>query len=264
MAASEFLNGDVIISVQHAVQSVLDAEPNAFATLSRSHLVIADCMNYSGMSAEAGFQYAVAREHASRVGDISMQSLVLFNSAAFALARLSLADASSQSIDEEIRSVELAVSSIEHLDYGIGLSSLNALVPLLKAQLKVIARQWTIGRDLYEGALRTAVSQGQQRWLAKFFGELALCDASVGDLETAAKNALQATSLLSQCTDLDDRAIAHARIASVFRMLDRNDLAEGHSRSAQALVAEFRAEQERLRREIAPVLTRLPVDLSKK
>lgn len=264
MAATEFLKGDVVISVQHAVQSILDSDSRAFATLSRSCLVIADCLNYAGMSAEAGRHYSVAREYASRVGDISMQSLVLFNSAAFAVARLSLADVSNEVIGDEVRSAELAVSSIEHLDYGIGLSSLNALVPLLKAQLKVVAQQWASGRELYEAALRTAVSQGQQRWLAKFLSELALCDASVGDAKTAAENALQATSFLSQCTDLDDRAIAHARIASVFRALKRSDAADTHSRSAQALVAEFRAEQQHLRTEIAPMLTRLPVDLTKK
>jgi tetratricopeptide (TPR) repeat protein len=259
VAASEFLNGDVSTAAKHACTSLREASLNAFSARARGHLVIADCLSSAGLSALASKHYLVARDHASKMGDISMQSTVLYNKAAFELSELSLSRVNKTTTDESVRRVDLSIQSVESLDASIGLSSLSSLVPILRAQFAVAAEAWNRGIALYDAHLSKAVTQGQDRWMAKFLAERALCLARTGAIDEASSACDSALAQLDKCMDLDDLAISHSRLASTFAALGKQSEAAEHERASLELLKSFRDQQTRVQFELDEVLT----DLSK-
>jgi hypothetical protein len=155
--------------------------------------------------------------------------------------------------------VELQVESVANLDSGIGLAALSALVPLLRAQIHVVATRWRDAIALYQSSLPIASRQGQQRWLAKFFGDLALCWSNTGATKETLTVVASATEQLPWCSDFDDKAIAHARIAKALRNVGEVEEARSHEALAKESLVRFRQQQLSLQRELSPLLDRLTV-----
>ena len=254
VSASEFLNGDISTAARHACTSLHEAAAEAFSTRARAHLVVADCMSAAGLSALASKHYLVARDHASKMGDISMQSTVLYNKAAFELAELSLSRVNKSTTNESVRRVELSIQSVESLDAGIGLGSLSALVPILRAQFAVAAEAWNRGIELYDAHLTNAATQGQERWMAKFLAEHALCFAKSGATNKASNACTLALAQLDKCLDLDDLAISHSRLASALAALGRQREAAEHERASLEFLTSFRDQQAKVQVELEEVL----------
>lgn len=238
MSASEYVGGDVLVAAADAAEALRQATPGSVACYSRAHLVIADSLACAGIYDLASKHYGLARRFASEAGDISMQSVVLFNAAAFGVAGLTIQDCLGGVLASDLRSVELQLLSIAHLDAGIGVSSLTALVPLLQAEWLTAARRWSDAIDRYEGALRSADQQGQERWLAKYFAEIAYCSAQLNRNDRAREAADTALARLPECTDADNRAVAHKRLAQAFERLGEFGRVQRHESEA---AAEFRA-----------------------
>jgi tetratricopeptide (TPR) repeat protein len=188
-----------------------------------------------------------------------MQSVVLFNSSAFSVSRLSFADSTRRKPPpEEVVRVKLEVDSISNLDSGLGLSSLSALVPLLSAQVCVVAERWTDAISLYESTLPVAIAQGQDRWLAKFHAELASCYASVGRTDDARSAIAQSLETMEDCSDIDDRAIAHARLSTALKSIGLRERSLEHEAAMQTHRSSFERLQRKLREELRPLLQQLP------
>lgn len=234
MAASEYVAGDVKSAAKHAIDALAQGETTSRASQSRAHLVIADCLSCAGSTPTAQEHYALARRFAIEDGDISMQSLVFFNAAAFGTTELILQDCFGNVSPDRIRAIELQLESVANLDKGIGLSSLNALIPLLKAECLGVSRRWKAAIDLYEVALTPAEQQGQDRWLSKHLGSFAYCLARQGQLERSATTAEEATRRFDGRTDPDSRAIAHMRLAQTFELLGNSVIAGKHRSNATA------------------------------
>jgi hypothetical protein len=73
----------------HAAEAIQHAPNNGALALSRAHLVLANCLYGFGAEALASKHYFKARQFAVEARDISMQSAILYNAAAFHLSRLS-------------------------------------------------------------------------------------------------------------------------------------------------------------------------------
>lgn len=257
VAASEFLTGDVATAARHATTSIEQTEAGAFGALARAHLVIADCLSCAGLPQQATYHYVTARDHASRLGDITLQSTVLYNKAAFEVAELSLSRIDEHSSEGQVRHTELSIQSIERLDAAIGLNSLPSLVPLLRAQFSVAADMWHIALALYETCLAQAETQGQGRWMAKFHSERALCLARTGATNAASDACESSLSRIEQCADLDDLAITHARLSSTYEILDAQDKATEHRKASLEFLKSFRAQQRQVQLEIGEQLSRV-------
>ncbi len=230
MAASEYVAGKVTVAAKHAVDAVLRSDSTSTSSLSRAHLVIADCLSCAGSDGLASNHYGLARRYASDHGDISMQSVVLFNAAAFGVAGLTIQDCLQTAPPDRVRSVELQLQSIAHLDAGIGLSSLDALVPLMRAEFLIAAKRWSAAVDQYERALVSAERQGQYQWLAKHLSGQAYAMAQCNQRQLAIRKAGEAAERIVDCSDADNRAIAHMRIAQALA-LTANEQLEGQHRA---------------------------------
>ena len=257
MAASEYVAGDVTSAARHAIEALNAAPPNSLSCFSRAHLVIADCLSCAGLPLDASGHYRLARTLASDDGDISMQSVVLFNAAAFAVSRLTLRECHGDDIREDLRTVELQLASIANLDSGIGLASLSALVPLLQAEWMLVAKRWNEAADRYSEAIGSASQQGQERWFAKYRAELALCYAQTDAVDLALDEASRAIAQLNECTDSDTRGIAHTRLSQVFAIVGQRDLCLTHKTRALSELQRHREEQCTLERDLKNIMLEL-------
>jgi tetratricopeptide (TPR) repeat protein len=213
MGASEFLLAQYENACVHAVEAIQHASESSSLARSRAHLVVANCLNAVGQHVLAAKQYARARHFASEARDISMQSAILYNVAAFHISWLSVVDAFGESVEDEINVAELELNSIGNLDTGIGLDSLKAMVPLLRAQLLQMQRRWKDAEAIYAELIQEAATHGQSRIAPRYLAERAHCVAMLGLKDAALELATQALAQITARTDMDDRAACHARLS---------------------------------------------------
>jgi hypothetical protein len=248
LANSELRAGNIVKAIELALESITVSEPEDLSALARGHLVLADCLNAIDETETALRRYSLAREFASKEGDLSIQSVALHNSAAFGLARLSIADAMGIQATEDVRMIELAVESTTNLDKLVGIQSLKSSTPLLIAQLRVVQHRWAEALAAYDQALPHAEQEDQGRWVAKYLAELALCCAHTGDDSRARTLLAEASRRIDECMDLDDLAIAHGRMSAASALLNNGAAVEQHRSAARRCYQQFQEQQAGLRR----------------
>jgi len=150
-----------------ATEAIEYALPTGTLALSRAHLVLADCLYGFGAEELALKHFAKARRFAIEARDISMQSAILYNLAAYHISRLSFQDAFGETVIEQISTAELELNSISNLDQGLRVESLPAMIPLLRAQLSLTKKQWAHADEFYSSSIAKATQQGQSRLAAR-------------------------------------------------------------------------------------------------
>jgi tetratricopeptide (TPR) repeat protein len=237
MGASEFLVADYESAARHALEAIQHASEQVPLAKARAHLVLATCFDGAAAVEFASAHYALARQFAIEARDISMQSIVLYNVAAFHVSRLSVDDAFGDPVAEELGVAQLEVSSIGNLDSGLGLGSLKAMVPLLRAQLYVIGEQWSEAEALYDQFTVEAATHGLARHAPRYLAERAQCQAMLGRRDDALHLVDEAVDQLIGRIDPDDGAACHARLSLCLSSL-------GDARSEQHLEAGLRCRAE--------------------
>lgn len=256
LSASEFLVGTYESAVSHAIEAIRIAPSTGTLALARAHLVLANVLYTVGLFQEACTHYASARRFAVEGHDISMQSAVLYNVAAFRIARLSLEDAlGNDASTDEIRVAELELASIANLDRGLGVDSLSAMIPILQAQLLLVKKSWSEADLHYTKAIPEAATYGQLRWEPRFLAEQAHAQAMLGLREGATELTSRAIGQLSGRIDQDDLAACHARLASAFTYLGNETEAAAHLAMTRESASKFAARQDAQRAEVAPLIS---------
>ena len=112
----------------------------------------------------------------------------------------------------------LAADSTWNFDQLVGAVSLNAYVPLLRAQLLSLRGNAGEALELYEKHLQTGLSQGLGSLQGNLMADLAWCRAKLGHTDAARQDALAAEESL-QLGTVDDRALGFGRLAEAFGLL---------------------------------------------
>jgi hypothetical protein len=257
MSASEFQTGAYRSATQHSLEALELAPESGYLARSRAHLVLANILCAVGRHAEAPKHYSMARHCAIEAHDISMQSAVLYNVAAFRIARISLNDAMGEVVSEELNLAELELKSIINLDRGLGIDSLSAMVPILQGQLLLMKRQWSEANQQYANAIPEASTYGPLRWEPRFLAEQSQCQAMMGQVREASELAARAVEQLSDAMHFDDLAACHARLALAYAVLDQPARAADHLARANECVVKLAARQADQRRELEPLLAHI-------
>jgi hypothetical protein len=208
------------------------AEPDHHAAKARACLVAAQAYHFGGRFDAAQPWYAKARQHANAEGDEAMLSAVMHNMAGL------LANQSRQTLlcgehdDAVTRRAMLGIESTGNFDALVGMVSLNALVPLLRAQVSSIQGLWADAVALYEAHFSDGLQQGLDRMRAFLGADLAWCRLQLGQTEQAVKDALAAQAAAANDHDIDDRAAAHSRLAQVFAQLGQAETSARHAAQA--------------------------------
>jgi tetratricopeptide (TPR) repeat protein len=254
MSASEFQTGRYDLAAKHSLEAIAVAPDSGYLARSRAHLVLANILCAIGRHREAPTHYARARHYAIEAHDISMQSAVLYNVAAFRIARISLDDAMGEGTGGEVAIAELELNSVLNLDRGIGVDSLSAMVPILQGQLMLIKRKWSDANQHYARAIPEASTYGPLRWEPRFLAEQAQCQAMMGHSDEAATLVSRAVEQLSDTMHFDDLAASHARLSLALSSLGEMTKSEDHMTIARECVVKLAELQAVQRKELAPLL----------
>ena len=210
------------------------ADADHHAARARACLVVALAYHFGGRFESAQPWYAKARLHANAEGDEAMLSAIMYNMAGLLTdqaRQLVLTGAHDPSV---ARRAMLSLESTRNFDALVGTGSLNALVPLNRAQVCSLQGQWAEAVALYEAHFSDGLLQGLDRMRAWLGADLAWCRLQSGQTEQALKDALAAEVAVAHDRDVDDRASAHSRLEELFAQLGQAEAAARHS--AQAAV----------------------------
>ena len=228
LAHLDYLQANVPLMVAWVKEVLAIASPHGDSAYSRVSLVVAQAYHVASGLDSAIPWYSRAREWAGVQGDDATISALMHNMAwlrAHELRRLAFSE---QDIDQAKRHALLSVESTGNFDFLIGSSSLQSLIPILRAQVLSVLGREAEALVLYERHLASALKEGMGRLQADLMADIAWCQLILGQTDRAAESAVAAEASIDPVGHHDDRALAHSRLAQVFRSLGQSAGATRH------------------------------------
>ncbi len=250
MAHLDYLYGDMQSLARHVAEALQEAADDHHAARSRACLVVASAYHWSGRLDLAQAWYVKARGHAMSEGDQIGISAMMLNRAWIGgnQARVAAIFGDENRVPDgtQLRQLMLGAESSGHFDAHVGKTSQRSLMPLLRAQLSMLQGDFDAALKLYEEQIPVAIGEGMDYMLPVFRADTAWCHVRLGRPEAALGDAQVAEAAFGADCEAEDRAIAHGRLAAVFRALDMPEPAEAHATQAQENVQLLRESQARL------------------
>lgn len=220
---------------------------------SRAGMVFGLAFYMCGDFERAKFWMQKARNHAVASGDIAMQNIILYNTAALLTSQLMLMDCASKVDPDDLRFAVMSAQSAGNLNAALGISNQPRMVPVQRAELFTIERRWAEAVALFDDNIDPTDTYGQAKWAANFYAQRAWCKANLGDFEGCRSDLNLAISDPNQSSDVDDMAILHFRVAGCARLMSDDALLEFHQAMAKKYLEKFQAHQTLIRELIAPL-----------
>lgn len=246
LAHMDVASHDMQRMVQHVHEALASAAPDHHSARSRACLVVAYAYHFAGAEARALPWYTRSRIHATADGDEAHLSALMHNQASLRGSQARLAAMFGEGASDATRQALLSTESITRFDAGIHTAALVSLVPMVQAQLLTHEKRWSEALALYEKHFDAALAEGLERMKPCFLADMALCRLELGDLGHAEADARAAEQSLRQPCDLDDRALAQARLAQVLERLGDARTAAVLRERARSDLQAHRGEQQRL------------------
>lgn len=232
LAHMDYVEHDFEVMARHLGEAFLYADAEHHSARARACLVVAQAYHFGGRFDSAQPWYTKSRQHASTEGDEAMLSAVMHNMAAFLTNEARNVVLRGSKDSAETSRVMLNIESTGNFDALVGTASLNALVPLLRAQVSALQGRWAEAVALYESHFNDGLAQGLERMRASLGADLAWCRLQLGQAELALQDATAAAAKVEHDRDVDDRAAAHSRLSQVFAQLGQADAAARHAAQA--------------------------------
>jgi hypothetical protein len=232
-------------------ESLDSAAPEHRGARARATLVAGFAYHFGGQSARAQPWYDASRRHAIADGDEAHLSALMHNQAWMraAQARMALlfgSEANSGDDGQSMAQALIGAESIGYYDAGIGTASLGSLVPMLRAQVLTAHGRWAEALALFAANFDSALDEGLKRFAACLLADRAWCEWHEGHADRARALAGAAEQTLAEPIDIDDHAMALARLAQVREALGESGLAAQHREASRRLHAQHREQQQRL------------------
>jgi len=229
LAHMDYTQYDFDAMVRHVGEALSLAEPGDHGTRSRACLVIAQAYHFGGRYDLAQPWYAKVRLHGNADGDEATLSALMHN-----MAWLHASHARQQALTASAEGVAtpqmlMSAESTGNFDQLVGTASLDALVPILRAQILSLQGRPADALVLYDQHLASAMVQGLARMQGSLRADMAWCRFQLGQHREAMRDAVEAAQAAEHETDLDDRAAAHSRLFRVFSELGETDTAARHA-----------------------------------
>lgn len=247
LANCAFNASDYVALTRHLSDALSLAEADQHAAHARVGVVLADAFRCSGDDAASQVWYLRARTHASADGDTAMISVMLHNIAAMRSGQISLDDAFGKADADLARKALLEAESTANYDWGTGVSSLSAAVPVIRAQLLTALGRYDEAARLFDAHLERARREGMALRWPRLLADRAWCHAHAGRVAQATADVQVAEQAAADQPDADDRAAAFARLAGIHRLWGHDDMAQSLQARAEQAIAEYRDEQARMR-----------------
>ncbi len=224
------------------------AAPEHHGARARATLVAGYAYHFGGNAEVAQRWYEASRRHAIAEGDEAHLSALMHNQAWMraSLARMALLFEGEKRDPSSVVQALMGAESIGHYDAGIGTASLGSLVPILRAQVLTAQGRWAEALALFDANFDAAMSEGLKRIAACLLADRAWCELNLGHADKARALAGAAEQALAEPGDIDDRAIALARLAQVREGLGETGLAAQHQAESLRLYGAHREQQQRI------------------
>jgi tetratricopeptide (TPR) repeat protein len=242
---------------RHVAAALSLAEADHHAARARVGLVLADAYRCAGDDANSQIWYLRSRAHASADGDSSMISVMLHNISTMRSGQIALDDAFGRADAEQARKALLEAESTANYDWGMGVASLSAMVPVIRAQLLVVLGRFDEAVLLFNAHLDRASSEGMSRREPRLLADRAWCHVRLGHVAEALADARAAEAGVPTQQDPDDRAAAYARLAMIHRHGGRDAVADTLQARADDALADHLAGQAATRRALDDTLAAL-------
>jgi tetratricopeptide (TPR) repeat protein len=243
VAHLDYLADDIADMVRNVSLALKLAAPDHHGARARACMVVALGYAFAEREDRAQPWYVRAREHATADGDETTLSAINYNLCSQRAHRAMQAALFGGEAMEQVRQATVGAQATDNFDAWIGATSLDALVPMHRAGLASIQGQYAQALSLYEKHLDDSRRQGLSRLAPTYLADMAWCRWHLGDGAGALRDAQDAAGAIDPSIHADDRAMAHARLASVFKLLDDTAAAAFHSARGQEGWAAHRALQ---------------------
>jgi tetratricopeptide (TPR) repeat protein len=243
-------------------ESLRLAEPDHHSARWRACLTAATAFHYAGRLDLAQPWYAAARRHALADGDEVALSAVLYNQSGLRAdqARLAVAFGGTGTGTGDAVHAAMGMDSAGHLDEGLGIQSLDWLVPLMRAQLLVLDGRFEEALALIEEHGERLKAGWRERMGPCLLADHAWCLLQLGRVDEAREEAETAAAQLREAAadvDPDDRALAQSRVAQLFDAFGNAARAEEHRALAARDRALYEAQQADMLRVMEPAFQAL-------
>jgi hypothetical protein len=163
-----------------------------------------------------------------------MLSALMHNMAWLRVAEFRRREIAGALAEAETRHAKIGAESISRYDGIVGISSLGSLVPMLRAQVLILDKQYGEALALLEANADEFIRQGLERLASSVHADIARCRLECGDIEGALQSARRATDRVLPTTYADDRAMTHAQVSRVLRALGKSSEADEQEALASA------------------------------
>lgn len=211
---------------------------------SRANMVFGMAFYFGGQLERARHWMQLARNQAVNSGDIAMQNIILFNSAAFQTTQVCLLDCVGKLEAKELQFAVMSSQSAGNLNTALGISNQPSMVPVQRAELLTVQQKWEEALSLFDAHIESSVLEGQAQWAGKFYAHRAWCGANLGDYASCRRDIEMALNEANQPRDPDDLAILHYRIAACGDMLKDEELKAFHRAMADRCLEKLKEDQQ--------------------
>ena len=255
LAHMDYAALDVEAMAQHVRQALLLAEPSQLSAVARVCLVVGVAYHFAERLDLAQAWYTRARACASIEGDEATLSALVCNIAWHHGNHAIQAAVFGGDATAHARHALIGADSTDNIGEWIGITSLNALVPMLRAIVLSVQGEHLRSLELYEVHWADAKRQGMGRMAANFLADMAWCRWATGDRARSLEDAGLAATTIDPSMHTDDQAVAHGRVAQVYRAA--GDVASALQHEGQARDCWRRHQQ--LQARIVDLFTDLPL-----
>lgn len=219
LAHLDYLVMDAAAMVRRATEALTLADPGHHAALARVKLVIAQAYHEAGRYDRAQPWYQQARRHATADGDDATLSAMMWNMASLRVAGWrQLAARGAPTADSEMHLL-LGAESTAHFDAMVGVRSLSALQPILRAQVFSLLDRPAEALALFDAHLDESRRPGMEPVAGILLADRAWCHLQARREVSARADAIAAAAALDLPGSACDRAPGHTRLAQVFDAL---------------------------------------------
>ena len=228
--------------VKYATEALDSPRGSNDAATARASLVLAQAWHFCDRLEQALPWYRKANRLASTIGDTATTSAVMHNMAWLRAQRLLAADCGlAPPPAAEDRHALLSIESTQHLDSMIGSKVFTQSTSILHAYGLTLTKRFAEALPIYAASIAGAVDAGLGSMHAEMLANQAWCHAQLGHASQAREDSALAEARLGPVDHVDDRALAHARLAQVFESLGEDARSREHRSAAEKA---FRAWQQ--------------------
>ena len=246
LAHLDYLRMDAPALARRAAEALGLAAADHHAARARANLVVAQSYHEGGRLDLARPWYDRAHRHATTEGDDATLSAMMWNMASLRVAHARQSEACGPGPAAAGEHALLSAESTAHFDAMLGVRSLRALQPILRAQICTLLGQTDAALALYEEHLAPALAQGMAPAEGSLRADRAWCRLRAGHPSAAQADAAAAEASLALPGQFGDRAPGHSRLVQVYEALGDNDAARRHAQFAAHAWEGHRIDQAKL------------------